>query len=189
MTLPNMLIPVTLSNDYARLEPLSQRHCADLQEAVGNLYQLPYTSIPTPAGMADEIDYRLKTHAIGTMLPFAAINPVTGKAVGMTRYWNIDSANQRLELGGTWTSKTMQRSAFNTACKHLLLQYAFETLQCIAVEMRAHRCNLQSRTAIERLGAQLDGIMLRDLAVYSITAAEWPTVDAHLRFQLTRKRA
>jgi N-acetyltransferase len=195
-SLPNILAPVILFNAGARLEPLSQSHCADLQAAVGDLHTLWYTAIPSADGMAAEIDRRLGLHAKGSMLPFAAIDTITGKAVGMTTYMNIDSAHQRVEIGSTWTSKTMQRSGFNTACKHLLLQHAFETLGCIAVEFRTHRFNVQSRTAIARLGAQFDGMLrnhqrasngtLRDTAVYSVTSAEWPNVDAHLRFQMAR---
>jgi N-acetyltransferase len=194
--LPHILTPVTLSNSGAKLELLSQMHCADLQAAVGDLHVLWYTAIPTAPGMAAEIDRRLALHAKGSMLPFAAINPATGQAVGMTTYMNIDSVHQRVEIGSTWTSQDMQRTGFNTACKHLLLQHAFETLNCIAVEFRTHRFNQQSRSAIARLGAQFDGMLrnhqrasngtLRDTAVYSITASEWPTVDAHLRFQIQR---
>jgi N-acetyltransferase len=196
MTLPNILTPVTLTNARAQLVPLAQAHCGDLQAAVGDLHALWYTAIPTPQGMAAEIDRRLGLHAKGSMLPFAAIDGTTGKAVGMTSYMNIDAANQRVEIGSTWTSTSMQRNGFNTACKHLLLQHAFETLSCIAVEFRTHRFNVQSRTAIARLGAQFDGMLrnhqrasngtLRDTAVYSVTADEWPTVDAHLRFQMAR---
>jgi N-acetyltransferase len=196
MSQANILAPITLINAVARLEPLAQAHCADLQEAVGDLTGLWYTAIPTAANMAAEIERRLGLHAKGSMLPFAAISPATGKAVGMTTYMNIDSTHQRVEIGSTWTSTSMQRSGFNTACKHLLLQHAFETLECIAVEFRTHRFNLQSRSAIERLGAQFDGTLrnhqrasngsLRDTAVYSITADEWPTVDAHLRFQMAK---
>ncbi len=197
MSLPNILAPVTLYNARARLEPLSQSHCADLQAAVGDLHTLWYTAIPSVNGMTAEIDRRLGLHAKCSMLPFAAIDPATGKAVGMTTFMNIDSAHQRVEIGSTWTSKTIQRSGFNTACKHLLLQHAFETLGCIAVEFRTHRFNTQSRTAIERLGAQFDGMLrnhqrasngtLRDTAVYSVTSAEWPSVDAHLHFQMTKR--
>ena len=199
MSQANILAPVTLNNALARLEPLSQAHCTDLQTAVGELADLWYTAIPTAPAMSAEIDRRLGLHNKGSMLPFAAINPATGKAVGMTTYMNIDSTHQRVEIGSTWTSTTMQRSGFNTACKHLLLQHAFETLSCIAVEFRTHRFNLQSRAAIERLGAQFDGMLrnhqrasngtLRDTAVYSIIADEWPTVDAHLRHQLTKIRS
>jgi N-acetyltransferase len=196
MSLPNILTPVTLINAGAKLAPLSQAHCADLQEAVGDLHALWYTAIPNAEGMSAEIDRRLALHAKGSMLPFAAINPSTGKVVGMTTYMNIDSINQRVEIGSTWTSTDMQRSGFNTACKHLLLKHAFETLDCIAVEFRTHRFNTQSRAAIARLGAQFDGFLrnhqrasngtLRDTAVFSMTSAEWPTVDAHLRFQMAR---
>ena len=196
MPLANILTPITLANATAHLEPLSQTHCADLQAAVGDLHALWYTAIPTPQGMAAEIDRRMGLHAKGSMLPFAAIDPASGRAVGMTTYMNIDSSNQRVEIGSTWTSSAMQRSGFNTACKHLLLQHAFETLGCIAVEFRTHRFNTQSRAAIARLGAQFDGMLrnhqrasngtLRDTAVYSITADEWPTVNAHLHFQMAR---
>ena len=92
----------------------------------------------------------------------------------------------------------MQRTPLNTQCKRLLLGHAFEALRCIAVEFRTHRLNTQSRRAIERLGAQLDGVLrahqraadgsLRDTAVYSTTAAEWPAVRAHLDWQLSKPR-
>jgi N-acetyltransferase len=131
------------------------------------------------------------------MLPFTVFDS-QGRIVGMTTYMNIDAANRRLEIGSTWYARSVQRTALNTQCKRLLLGHAFEALSCIAVEFRTHRLNSQSRRAIERLGAQLDGILrshqispngsLRDTAVYSITAAEWPTVAAHLDWQLSRPR-
>ena len=106
--------------------------------------------------------------------------------------------HRRVEIGSTWYAQRVQRTALNTQCKRLLLAHAFETLDCIAVEFRTHRLNTQSRRAIERLGAQLDGILrahqrtadgsLRDTAVYSITAAEWPTIRQHLDHQLSRPR-
>jgi RimJ/RimL family protein N-acetyltransferase len=111
---------------------------------------------------------------------------------------HIDARSRRVEIGGTWTARSAQRSALNTQCKRLLLGHAFANLECIAVELRTHRLNTQSRRAIERLGAQLDGILrahqvaadgtLRDTAVYSITAAEWPAVRSHLDWQLARPR-
>ena len=124
------------------------------------------------------------------MLPFTVLD-ADGRVVGMTTYMNIDGANRRVEIGSTWYAQRVQRTPLNTECKLLLLTHAFETLDCIAVEFRTHRLNTQSRRAIERLGAQLDGMLrshqsspngtLRDTAVYSITAAEWPTVRAHLQ--------
>jgi RimJ/RimL family protein N-acetyltransferase len=190
--------PVTLSSERVTLEPLDHRHHDDLVEAVGDgeLWQLWYTSIPAPVKMAAEIDRRLGLQAAGSMLPFAVIDNSGGKAVGMTTYMNVDAANRRVEIGSTWYRKSAQRTALNTHCKLLLLAHAFETLQCIAVEFRTHFFNHQSRRGIERLGAKLDGILrshqlatngtLRDTCVYSITAAEWPTVKAHLTFLLSR---
>jgi RimJ/RimL family protein N-acetyltransferase len=116
----------------------------------------------------------------------------------MTTYMNIDAANRRVEIGSTWYRASVQRTPLNTECKLMLLAHAFEVLDCIAVEFRTHRFNTASRRAIERLGAQLDGMLrahqrmpdgtLRDTAVYSIVAAEWPTVKAHLAWQLQRPR-
>lgn len=132
------------------------------------------------------------------MLPFAVIDRSDGAAVGMTTYMNIDAANRRLEIGSTWYSRRVQRTALNTECKLLLLRHAFEMLGCIAVEFRTHILNVASRRAIERLGAKLDGVLrqhmvmpngsLRDTCVYSIIAPEWPTVRAHLGWQLERPR-
>jgi len=132
------------------------------------------------------------------MLPFTVIDNTLAKPVGMTTFMNIDAANRRVEIGSTWYRKRVQRSDVNTHCKLLLLTHAFETLDCIAVELRTHFFNHQSRRAIERLGARLDGILrnhqratngtLRDTCVYSIIATEWPTVKAHLTWQLQRPR-
>jgi len=192
--------PVTLRATDATLEPLAQRHRDDLIEAVkdGELWNLWYTAIPRPEDMAKEIDRRLGLQKAGSMLPFAVIAHASGKAVGMTTYMNIEAAHRRVEIGATWYRKSIQCTAINTQCKLLLLTHAFETLDCIAVEFRTHFCNQQSRRSIERLGAKLDGILrshqigaggtLRDTCVYSITAAEWPTVKTHLTFQLSKPR-
>ena len=195
----DILAPVTLGGQHARLEPLSPGHCAGLQDAVrdGELWKLWYTSVPSPEGMAAEIERRLSLHAKGSMLPFTVFD-ASGKVVGMTTYMNIDSLQRRVEIGSTWYAAGSQRSGLNTECKLLLLGHAFESLACIAVEFRTHRLNNASRRAIERLGAQLDGILrahlrmpdgtLRDTAVYSITATEWPTIKTHLLWQLQKPR-
>jgi RimJ/RimL family protein N-acetyltransferase len=132
------------------------------------------------------------------MMPFAVIDRETGQPVGVTTYLNIDAHVHRLEIGATWYRRSAQRSGLNTECKLLLLSHAFETLDCIAVEFRTHLFNHQSRTAIERLGAKLDGVLrnhtrmrdgtLRDTCVYSIIAGEWPTVRSHLIWQIERPR-
>ncbi len=191
--------PVTLIGAHASLVPLAAEHEAALCDAVrdGELWKLWYTAIPAPERMAAEIQRRLGLHAQGSMTPFTVLD-AGGRVVGMTTYMNVDAVNRRVEIGSTWYSRSAQRGALNTECKLMLLGHAFEALDCIAVEFRTHRLNTQSRRAIERLGAQLDGILrahqrgaegtLRDTAVYSITAAEWPTIRTHLRWQLDRPR-
>jgi len=165
----------------------------------GELWELWYTSIPAPDKMADFIDQRLVAQAKGTCLPFAVLDNATGKAVGMTNYLNVEPDHRRLEIGGTWYRKSVQRSQLNTECKLMLLGHAFDTLRSIAVEFRTHYFNNQSRRGIERLGAKLDGILrshqianngtLRDTCVYSIIASEWPTVKAHLTWQMEKPRS
>jgi RimJ/RimL family protein N-acetyltransferase len=191
--------PVTLSGPHATLRPLAAEHHDALCEAVsdGELWKLWYTSVPSPGGMAAEIERRLALQAAGSMLPFTVLD-ADGRVAGMTTYMHVDAVHRRVEIGSTWTRASAQRTALNTQCKRLLLGHAFEALDCIAVEFRTHRLNAQSRRAIERLGAQLDGVLrahqrtadgsLRDTAVYSITAAEWPAVRSHLDWQLARPR-
>ena len=191
--------PVTLRGSHATLEPLAADHAEALREATrdGELWKLWYTAIPAPEGMATEIQRRLGLQASGSMLPFT-VRDAAGRAVGMTTFMNIDAANQRVEIGSTWTATSAQRGPLNTECKLLLLAHAFDTLGCIAVEFRTHFFNQQSRRAIERLGAKLDGVLrnhqrasngsLRDTAVYSIIDSEWPTVKTHLRWQLDKPR-
>jgi RimJ/RimL family protein N-acetyltransferase len=193
---------VELRGQHVSLLPLNMSHEGDLVEAVkdGELWRHWYTLIPSPEKMGEEIMRRLKLQDQGSMLPFAVMS--SGKAVGMTTYMNIDAPNKRLEIGSTWYRANVQRTPLNTECKRLLLTHAFEQLQCIAVEFRTHFFNQQSRRAIERLGAKLDGILrnhainthpdavgaLRDTCVYSILNTEWPSVKAHLDYQLRRAR-
>src|SRR6266852_4564441 len=189
---------VSLRGAHARLEPLSQDHCDGLTEAVkdGELWKLWYTSVPRPEDMRKEIDRRLGLQKAGAMLPFTVFD-AAGRIAGMTTYMNVDAANRRVEIGSTWYARRVQRTPLNTQCKLLLLTHAFEAIDCIAVEFRTHFFNHQSRKAIERLGAKQDGILrnhqvapngtLRDTVVFSIIAAEWPTVKAHLTYQLIDK--
>ena len=193
------LAPVELKGAHCALKPLAAEHHDGLVAAArdGELWKLWYTAIPSPEGMAAEIARRLDLQAKGSMLPFTSFD-AQGRVAGMTTCMNIDAAHKRVEIGSTWTAARMQRGPFNTECKLLLLGHAFEALDCIAVEFRTHCFNQQSRRAIERLGAQLDGLLrnhqragngsLRDTCVYSIVPSEWPAVKAHLRWQLDRPR-
>ncbi len=185
MALPE--IPV-LEGDYVRLEPLGQQRTEELSLATedGKLYDLWYTPVPSPQGMTAEIDRRLGLYEAGTMMPFATIDVATNKAIGMTTFMNIKLENLKVEIGSTWMAHSYQGTAINPEAKLLMLSYAFDVLGCNAVELRTHEKNAQSRAAIEKLGAQLDGLLrndmimpngtIRNTAVYSITKDEWPAV-------------
>lgn len=184
--------PVVLENDHVRLEPLGPAHAADLERARAGLEYAWYTSVPT--SVDDEIAWRRAEAEAGRMTPWAVT--VEGRAVGMTTFCNIEQAHRRVEIGYTWLSPRVQRTAVNTAAKLLLLGHAFEACEAIAVEFRTHWHNRQSRAAIERLGAKQDGVLrnhrvtpdgiLRDTVVYSILPHEWPAVRRGLRARLSR---
>lgn len=185
-----------LENAWVRLEPLAHGHTEQLAAAVsvGDLWATWYTAIPTPEGMAAEIDRRLALQADGFMAPWAVVELVSGRAVGMTTYMNIDAPNRRVEIGSTWLGREEQGTAVNPAAKLSLLTRAFEELDCIAVEFRTHWHNGQSRAAITKLGAKQDGVLrnhqvwsngtLRDTVVFSITDREWPDVKRGLNSRL-----
>ncbi len=188
---------VTLSNEFVRLEQLSVEHSADLAEAAGDgeLWRKAwYTTIPAPDRVEAEIERRLELQRQGRMAPWAVVDPATGKAVGMTTYFEIDEANRRLELGYTWLGVKAQGRAINPAMKLLLLGRAFEELDAIAVALTTNFHNHQSRAAIAKLEAKQDGILrshrigpegvVRDTVVFSIIASEWPGVRFGLRRRL-----
>ena len=190
--------PVTLEGRYVRIEPLAREHADAVRAAAsdGELWRLWYTSVPAPDKIAAWIDAAFDVRVRLGGMPFVVRETATGHVVGATRYFNVDAANRRLEIGHTWYAKRVQRTAVNTECKLLLLTHAFEALGCIAVEFRTHFFNFASREAIARLGAKQDGILrshqimpdgtLRDTVVFSIIAAEWPTVKRHLEHRLAR---
>lgn len=155
------LVPVELTGEIVRLEPLSHDHAAGLVEATkdGELWKLWYTSVPTPDGMEAEIDRRLVLQDAGTMIPFATRDLRSGKVIGMTTYMNIDASLPRVEIGSTWNAKSAQGSGINPESKLLLFTHAFEVWDCPAVEFRTSWHNRQSRAAIEKLGAKLDGVL------------------------------
>ena len=194
----NSLLPTDLEGVSVKLIPLSMSHSDDLKEAVsdGQLNNLWYTNIPTEEGVEGEIERRLKLQKLGTMTPFSVVHTKRNKVVGLTTFMNMDPTNKRVEIGSTWYRKDVQRTGINTECKLLLMSYAFETLDCIAVEFRTHCMNRQSRRAIERLGAKLDGVLrshmvlangtIRDTAVYSVIRSDWDAVKVNLRWMLKR---
>ena len=191
--------PVTLVGRHATLEPLDASHVAPLAEAAsdGELWRLWYTGVAPPERMAGYVAAALDMRERYDAMPFV-VRDATGAVVGSTRYFNVDVANRRLEIGHTWYARRAQRTPVNTECKLLLLTHAFEKLGCIAVEFRTHWFNQASRAAIARLGAKQDGVLRnhqlgtdgakRDTVVFSIIDGEWPAVKKHLAFQLERPR-
>ncbi|MDQ4214513.1 GNAT family protein [Microbacterium capsulatum] len=190
--------PVTLENEFVRLEPLIPEHAEDLAAATAGLEDRWYTSVPTADGVPAEIDRRRELQARGGMNPFAVRDLATGRAVGMTTFMNIDQPNHVVEIGSTWLSPAVHGTAVNPAAKHLLLGHAFDVCAAHCVQLRTHFHNRQSRSAIERLGAKLDGILrnvsvmpdgsLRDTVVYSILPHEWPAVRNGLDARLAKRR-
>ena len=192
--------PVTLKGEHATLEPLVAGHEAGLARAAadGELWRLWYTTVSPPDKMGDYIARALDMRERLGAMPFAVRQNATGDIVGCTRYFNVDAANRRLEIGHTWYAKRAQRTAINTECKLLLLTHAFDTLRCIAVEFRTHWFNQASRAAIARLGAKQDAVLRnhqllpdgskRDTVVFSIIDGEWPAGRRHLGFLLDRPR-
>ncbi|WP_017215807.1 GNAT family N-acetyltransferase [Leptospira noguchii] len=188
--------PISLIGNNVELHPLKMKHCEALTKTVldGELWKLWFTLVPSPEVMKQWIEKALTEEKEKSSLPFVVQSKADGKIIGSTRYMNIEKTDRRLEIGSTWYSKEYQKTFVNTECKFLLLEHAFENLNCIAVEFRTHRLNQNSRRAIERLGANLDGILrnhrtmpngtLRNTAVYSIISSEWPTIRSHLKFKL-----
>jgi RimJ/RimL family protein N-acetyltransferase len=189
-------VPVTLEGQHVRLEPLARGHSAALAE-VGldeELWRWIPTAVRTPAEMAEYVESALKDQANGTALPFAQIETSSGRAIGSTRYANIERADRRLEIGWTWVARAWQRTAVNTEAKYLLLRHAFETLGCIRVELKTDALNERSRAAIQRIGARQEGIFrkhkitesgrIRDSVYFSIIDSEWPEVKARLEARL-----
>jgi RimJ/RimL family protein N-acetyltransferase len=190
--------PVTLKGEHATLEPLARAHRDEIVAAAndGELWRLWYTSVPSAERIDAYLDSALDMRERLEAMPFVVREAKGGKLVGATRYFNVDSANRRLEIGHTFYAQSVQRTPVNSECKLMLLGHAFEALDCIAVEFRTHWMNHASRTAIARLGAKQDGVLrnhqigangtLRDTVVFSIIRSEWPTVRLQLLFKLGR---
>jgi RimJ/RimL family protein N-acetyltransferase len=189
---------VTLEGRAVRLEPLSQKHHPGLCE-IGleeDLWALVPYRVTTPEQMRTYIATALAAQAAGADLPFATTDIASGKSVGSTRFMNIDIGNQRVEIGSTFIGKPWQRTIVNTEAKYLMLRHAFETWNCLRVELKTDALNRRSREAILRIGAQEEGTLrhhmvtwsgrLRDTVHFSILRTEWPGVKANLELRLQR---
>jgi N-acetyltransferase len=191
--------PVTLTgSQWVRLEPLRTDHIAEIASAArdGNPGQLWFTKAPSPGTTGEWVD-RMLAQQVSDGLTFV-VRTLDGTLVGSSSYLNVDGSNLRLEIGATWYVASARRTGVNSETKLLMLSHAFDTLGCVAVEFRTHFFNFASRTAIERLGAKLDGVLRshqllpdgsrRDTVVYSILDSEWPSVRNNLTFRLARPR-
>ena len=193
-----LFAPIRLQDEYVVLEPLCLDHAPALETAAadGELWNLQVTSVPAPGQAHDYVARALQGQAEGHMLAFAIREASSGEIVGTTRYYEIDSALPRLAIGYTWYAKRWQKTHLNTACKRLLLEHAFETLDCVAVAFHTDELNEDSQRAIERLGAQREGVLrahkrradgsLRNTVCFSILAEEWPNVENWLGMRLNR---
>jgi RimJ/RimL family protein N-acetyltransferase len=194
----NCIKEITLKNDLITLIPLDISHKDDLLKAVedGELYKLWFTGIPSKKNVDEYINKAIDDKNNCKSYAFIVYHNIDKKIIGSTRYLNIDLVNKRLEIGNTWYSKSYQRSAVNTNCKLLLLSYAFEEFDAIAVEFRTHWHNHKSRNAIARLGAKQDGVLrnhtidkdggYRDTVVFSIINLEWKIVKKSLLYNIKR---
>jgi RimJ/RimL family protein N-acetyltransferase len=190
--------PITLVGRHIRLEPLSLAHHTQLCE-VGlddELWRWTVQPVSTLEEMRAYIQTALADRASGVALPFATIEKATGRVIGSTRFGNIDRVNRHVEIGWTWLGLKWQRTAANTEAKYLMLRHAFENWSCLRVEFKTDSLNTQSRAALLRLGAKVEGTFrnhmvtssgrLRHSVYYSIIDSEWPAVKAALEQKLTR---
>lgn len=193
MSAPSPFSPITIEGRFVRLEPLSAAHADGLTSAASSsrIWQYMPVMIDSRPAMESWITTALAEQAAGTSLPFAIIDHATGNAIGSTRFMDIQARNRGVEIGWTWLGPDWWRSAINTECKYLLLSHAFEQVGMIRVQFKTHRLNHRSRRALERLGAQFEGVLrnhvimpdgtYRDSAYYSVIESEWPAVRRHLR--------
>ena len=192
------ITPITLTGQHVRLEPLAEAHVPDLS-LVGlepSIWRnMLYGEIDSEARMLGFVQDLLRREATGKDLPFAVIELGSGRAIGCTRFMDIQTRNRGVEIGGTWYGLAYQRSVVNTECKYLLLRHAFEAWDCIRVQLKTDLRNERSQRAIERIGAVREGVLRnhmirpdgtpRDSVYYSIIDREWPAVKARLEAMLT----
>jgi RimJ/RimL family protein N-acetyltransferase len=189
--------PLTLESRNVRLLPLSLAHEEGLRAAAsdGQLWKLRVTSVPEPDEARAYITTALQTD---NRVAFAVTNAATGEVLGTTSYHDILPAVKRVEIGYTWYAARCQRTHINSTCKLVMLTHAFETLGCNVVGWRTDNFNFASQQAIERLGAQKDGVIrghalrrdgsIRDTVMYSMRAGEWPEAKAQLLYGLNKTR-
>ncbi|MEV0982044.1 GNAT family protein [Streptomyces sp. NPDC049915] len=198
-----------LEGALVRLEPLEHRHAAGLAEAAEeNRDTYAFTWVPRTYEVPAYLDAQLARAAAGTLAPYAQVSRATGRVVGTTSYWDPRSwrSEDRLdaiEIGFTWLAASAQGTGVNAEAKLLLLRHAFEEWGVARVDLKTDARNARSRAAIESVGARFEGILrnwsrswvpgeeddLRDSAIFSITASEWPECRKRLEERVARYAA
>ncbi|HYQ95475.1 MAG TPA: GNAT family N-acetyltransferase [Candidatus Eisenbacteria bacterium] len=194
------IIPVTLQGFRIRLEPLAlDRHFEGLAEIAlePELWRWTLNVVETRDDLLQYLHKALDTQAKGEALPFATVDRATGRALGCTRFGNIEPEHRRVEIGWTWVGRAFQRTHVNTEAKYLMLSHAFDTWHCGRVELKTNALNRRSRDAILRIGAKEEGTLrkhaisdrgvVRDTVYFSITDDEWPEVKARLESMLAAR--
>ncbi|HEX6134419.1 MAG TPA: GNAT family protein [Longimicrobiales bacterium] len=188
--------PPLLTGRDIRLEPLTRAHIPALIEVglAPDLWQWTVGQVRTAADMTAYVETALEEQRLGRSLPYATVDRVSGRVIGSTRFGSIERHHRRVEIGWTWLAPAWQRTAANTEAKYLMLRCAFETMDCMRVELKTDRLNERSRTAIRRIGAVEEGTLrshmvtesgrVRDTVYYSIVAAEWPEARTRLEARL-----
>lgn len=195
------VVPIVLAGRRIRLEPMQARHLARLITAGAHeeLWRWTNTRADSVEGMTAYVTEALTAAAAGAALPFVTVDIASGEIIGSTRFASIDHDNRRVEIGWTWITPAFQRSYVNSEAKYLMLCHAFDTWNCIRVELKTDFLNEKSRTAMLRIGATEEGTLrnhivtytgrLRDSTYYSVLATEWPEVRARLERLMSREAA
>jgi RimJ/RimL family protein N-acetyltransferase len=195
------IAPFSLEGTHVRLEPLRPEHAPMLWEIARDHLADLFRWIPY---RLESLDHFREFNAVvlreqerGVSVPFATVERSTGRVVGTTRFMNMDLGNRKVEIGSTWIAPQWQRTAVNTEAKYLMLRYAFQTWNCVRVELKTDALNERSRRAILRLGAKEEGTLRkhlicwdgrqRDSVYFSILDTEWPEVKARLEQKLVQK--
>jgi N-acetyltransferase len=196
---PTTVSPLTLEGTVVRLEPLRPEHAELFWEVakcdLEDIFRwIPY-SMKTPEDFRRVIDKAFEEQQRGESVVFATVERSSGRAIGSTRFMNIDRANSRVEVGSTWLAPAWQRTAVNTEAKYLMLRHAFEVWKCMRVELKTDALNQKSRNAILRIGAKEEGTLrrhlithtgrVRDTVYFSILDNEWPEVKAKLEDRIS----
>lgn len=189
----------TLEGPRIILRPLLPSDAEALVDAAqdGELWNLPFTVVPSRDTVHSYIAQALSGRDAGTVLPYVTVLKTTGQVIGCTRFWKVDRQHRKLEIGSTWIASRWQRTFVNTEAKYLMLRYAFESLDCVRVQFTTDEINQKSRQAILRLGAQQEGIVRherimpdgrkRNSVRFSIIDDEWPAVRRQLESRLAQQ--